>query len=94
MAMIPCKNCGAEISDKAMICPMCGVKINGKSTSSKGGKKIWIVLGCILGVIIAGFIVIRIIQAIKDSKFDPSEEYVLGCVETLKREKRKPSFGK
>lgn len=31
MAMIKCPECGKEISDKAKVCPNCGVKIKGKN---------------------------------------------------------------
>ena len=86
MAMISCENCGAEISDKATNCPKCGVKIKKKSALSKVSKKIWIVLGCIIGVVLTGFIGIRVIQAINEAQLDSTDEYVLGCVEILMRE--------
>ena len=86
MAMISCENCGAEISDKATKCPKCGVKIKKKSALSKVSKKIWIVLGCIIGVVLTGFIGIRVIQAINEAQLDSTDEYVLECVEILMRE--------
>lgn len=30
MEVIKCKECGNEISKKAVICPKCGVKVNNK----------------------------------------------------------------
>lgn len=86
MAMITCENCGAEISDKALNCPKCGVKIKKKSAVSKIGKKTWIVIGCILGIIIAGFLGIIIFQTINEAKMDSTDEYVLRCVEILMQE--------
>ncbi len=39
MAMIPCKECGKEISSEAEVCPHCGVKTNYGTT--KAEKTSW-----------------------------------------------------
>ena len=45
MALIKCKECGHEISDKATVCPKCGNKIAIVEDKTKGGKgKIGIVV--------------------------------------------------
>lgn len=86
MALITCKNCGAEISDQALNCPKCGVMIRKKIALPNVSKKILIVLGCIIGVLMAGFIGMRTIRARNEAKLDSTEEYVLRCVQTLMRE--------
>ena len=86
MAMITCEKCGVEISDKALKCPKCGVKIKKKSAISKIGKKTWIVIGCIFGVIIAGILGIKIFQDVNEAKLDSADEYVLRCAEILMQE--------
>lgn len=88
MARISCDNCGAEISDKALYCPKCGVKVKKRGFLSKISKKIWITMICILGACIVIFLGSTIIQERKDAKLDSSEEYVLDCVGQLQLEKR------
>lgn len=92
MAMITCEGCGAEISDKATKCPKCGYELKKESEKKslpKISKKVWIIIGCIVGVIITGFVGLKIVQAINESKMEPSDEYVLSCVEKLRGEKGK-----
>lgn len=48
MAMIKCSECGQEISDKAKVCPNCGVKIKGKN------NKILIIIMVVLLIVILG----------------------------------------
>jgi len=95
MAMISCENCGAEISDKASKCPKCGHELkreSDKKTLPKISKKVWIILGGVVGVIIAIFVGVKIVQAINESKMDSSDEYVLSCVEKLRSEKGRISL--
>lgn len=40
MALISCKECGAEISDKANSCPKCGYPINNVYTAEKMNRKV------------------------------------------------------
>ena len=35
MALIPCKNCGALVSDKADACPICNTPLNEKEVTEK-----------------------------------------------------------
>lgn len=95
MAMITCESCGAEISDKAIKCPKCGhemKKESEKKSLPKVSKKLWIIIGCIVGVIIAIFAGVKIVQAINETKMDSSDEYVLSCVEKLRSEKGRISL--
>jgi uncharacterized membrane protein YvbJ len=38
MALIPCDECGKEISEKAAACPNCGAPVSGKSSVSLDPK--------------------------------------------------------
>ncbi len=63
MAMIYCKECGKEISDKAEKCPHCGCPVQPKSQKSSNGKVsglsvtalVFSILGCtfVIGIILA-----------------------------------------
>lgn len=44
-----CKNCGAQIDDKAYICPNCGVKTGSGNDSNAKNKIIAIILAVVLG---------------------------------------------
>ena len=81
-----CENCQSEISDKSLYCPNCGIKIKNKRFLSKIGKKIWIVLTLAIVVIFVGFIGFKKNQDTKEIELDPSEKYVLKCVEILQHE--------
>lgn len=64
MALIKCPECGRQISDKANICPNCGHPIayeNVKDNLNSIIKQKWVK---IVGIIIAIFIVLRIIGSI------------------------------
>lgn len=59
MALIRCKDCGYEISDKANVCPKCGNKIAASSKKDNGSIKI---IGAVLVVallIVGGFLFIN-----------------------------------
>lgn len=59
MALIRCKECGREISDKAITCPSCGNPINDDTFTKevKTSKKVAIIIITILVVVcIIGFI--------------------------------------
>lgn len=47
--MAYCKNCGAPIDDKAVICPSCGVPQT--AASPDGGGFGWGVLGCCIPIV-------------------------------------------
>ncbi len=47
--MAYCKNCGAPIDDKAVICPSCGVPQTTASPDSGGFG--WSVLGCCIPIV-------------------------------------------
>lgn len=54
--MIYCKNCGAEIDDKAVICPKCGVPVENTVVPSApavvdNGGFGWGLLGCCIPVV-------------------------------------------
>lgn len=56
MALIKCKNCGSEISDKAEKCPKCGAAIiQEKKSKSKVAVSIGIAAAFIAGVIVGGY---------------------------------------
>ena len=46
-----CKNCGAGIDDKAVICPKCGVSQNGVIPGDDTGSIGWGILGFFLPVV-------------------------------------------
>lgn len=41
-----CRNCGAQISDQAVICPHCGVEQKTTPTANDTGSFGWWLLGC------------------------------------------------
>lgn len=48
-----CNNCGAEIDDKAVICPKCGVSQSGSGASGAedNGGFLWGLLGCCIPIV-------------------------------------------
>lgn len=48
MAIIKCKECGKDISDKAEKCPSCGAPISKKGSQNEGEKILCFILGIIL----------------------------------------------
>lgn len=46
-----CKNCGAQIDDKAVICPHCGVPQNSQGTVVDSGSFGWTLLGCCIPLV-------------------------------------------
>lgn len=44
--MAYCRNCGAQISDQAVICPHCGVEQKTIATVNDSGSIGWTFLGC------------------------------------------------
>ncbi len=56
MALIKCKNCGKDISDKATTCVHCGAKVDSK----KNNKKLFLLLAIILVIIIVVGVVVII----------------------------------
>ncbi|HKP75418.1 MAG TPA: zinc-ribbon domain-containing protein [Longimicrobiaceae bacterium] len=71
MALIHCPDCGAQVSDSAVVCPQCGFPIRrdvlarvtaggtGSPGSSSSNK-----LGIILGVVVIGFFVVVVVGGI------------------------------
>ena len=43
-----CKNCGAQIDDKAYICPNCGVKTGGGYDANAKNKKNPVITPCLI----------------------------------------------
>lgn len=39
MALVPCKECGREVSDKAVSCPSCGVSLRKRVASADHSSK-------------------------------------------------------
>ena len=58
MALIRCKECGKEISDKAEICPSCGYKINNKEKIVQSNQ---IRAGSIVSLIACSIVIILVI---------------------------------
>jgi DNA-directed RNA polymerase subunit RPC12/RpoP len=58
MALIKCSECGSEVSDQAVACPVCGKPLKGKVTTIELTSKRWklVKLISIIGIIIGGFI--------------------------------------
>jgi hypothetical protein len=48
----PCTNCGAEIYEDSVRCPVCGTYVTGDTNPWVGRPKWWILLG-VLGVVAA-----------------------------------------
>lgn len=55
MAMIQCSKCGADISDKAKICPYCGEKYK------RGNKKLVVLISIVVIIIIAAVVGVVIV---------------------------------
>jgi tetratricopeptide (TPR) repeat protein len=66
MALIKCKECNEQISDKAKACPHCGVPIQGGMTrkSRKWHERTSVTLCVAVGLIIGGFGFIHIITGV------------------------------
>ena len=62
MAIIPCPECGKEVSDKAEICPHCGIKA--KAQSSSAGNLLSLMFTICFGMGIAWFLGARDIPVI------------------------------
>lgn len=67
MAIVACKECGKEVSDQALSCPSCGVRL--KTT------KVWIALIIVMGMVVAFFMVgvLRDTPAAAEEKFHPEQ---------------------
>lgn len=53
MALINCKECGKEISDKAKTCPNCGIALNDAVAKEiNAAKKVAIFVIAVLGLIV------------------------------------------
>ena len=50
MAIRPCKECGAPVSDKAESCPMCGAKQKKKTSMLAWFGLVLLVFHCICGI--------------------------------------------
>jgi len=57
MAIIKCKECGKEVSNKAASCPHCGVKIETGGGFIKALTYIFLTIGGIIFLLIALFII-------------------------------------
>lgn len=89
MALIKCSVCGADISEKAPICPKCGKEnqvllAEKENASLKWRKRIKIMI--IFAVALAAVVVVGrwLIRMVEDSHFDESETYVLERMRELK----------
>lgn len=49
--MAYCKNCGAQIDDRAVICPKCGVAQNNTPAVKDNGGFWWGTLGCCIPLV-------------------------------------------
>lgn len=70
-----CKNCGAQIDDRAVVCPKCGVPQNDTPTVVDNGGFGWGLLGCC--VPIAGLILFLIW---KDTKPKTAKAAGIGAI--------------
>ena len=79
MALIKCIDCGKEFSDKADFCPNCGgpndLKKSNKKINLKINKKIMIIIGAILLLVVVGFILFKVLKKSEDNKFIGSWNY-------------------
>ncbi len=82
MALIKCRECGKQISDKAKTCPHCGVK----NSSGMSTKKKNIIITCSLIVIVVVVAMILIfkkgpLDVYKSTMIDALEEYRVGKID-------------
>lgn len=82
MAIIKCKECGKEISEKAGQCPHCG--FNYKKTKNKTFKIIVPILVSIV-VFILGIILYTIINEVLQKKYELSDENAYEIYEILEK---------
>lgn len=73
MAIIKCKECGKEISDKAKKCPNCGYDFEKIKNAKDSKKKKIIIALCILLVVFSIPIISIIIIEIKEKKYELSD---------------------
>lgn len=71
MALITCIECGKEISDKAKICPNCGIDISNKFKKRNG------LISIIVGIILVIFGMILFINSIKSLLIEKSDLNVI-----------------
>ena len=76
MALIRCKECGKEISDKADMCPRCGYKINSKKEIVKSNQ---IRAGSIVSLIACSIVITLVVAYIImiNSELDTSNKIII-----------------
>jgi hypothetical protein len=55
MTLIPCKECKHSVSDKAAVCPNCGIRNPSKVSGGESSLSLFIVVGC-LALLIIGLV--------------------------------------
>lgn len=66
MALVKCKECGKEISDKATTCIHCGYPVkkqnaNNRLDSKNGKHKVITIVGICIGTLIASYFIIWLV---------------------------------
>lgn len=67
MAIVACKECGKDVSDKAATCPSCGVRLK--------ASRMWVVLITVMALVVAFFVAGALIDAPEtaEKKFRPQQ---------------------
>ncbi|WP_113632180.1 zinc ribbon domain-containing protein [Pectobacterium peruviense] len=83
MALVPCSECGKEISDKAIVCPNCGIKRK---------KDLGNVKGClgVTSIFIVVFFVVLFIFSLSKPKQDTKPNAIDVCKMMLRMQSANP----
>lgn len=84
MALINCKECGNQVSNKAASCPKCGAKVG--TGESEGYKQIKVVIAVVFALIVAYSVISRFTEK---SEFQKSLDKSLEDIQGSQRSKNK-----
>lgn len=73
MSIIKCPECGHQVSDKAPVCPNCGVEIAGKIKKKSYGNKSMLIISVIFAIIVLGVCVYVYNKAQSDKEAEQYE---------------------
>jgi type IV pilus assembly protein PilE len=82
MPLVSCPDCGAQVSDAAIVCPQCGFPLRRDAlprpaAGRGGGSSTWSAAGIVIGVVAAGFVgvvVLGILAALAIPRFSMASQ--------------------
>lgn len=82
MSIIKCPECGHQVSDKAPVCPNCGVEIAGKIKKKSNSNKSILIISVILAVIVLG-ICVYVYNKAQSDKEEEQYEIAINSNDTM-----------